>query len=106
MFGLNLSSNESFFIGIAALWLFSAAVGALVPPTDQSGAFYKWAYTFLKAIAGDLNTVFGKYMPPAQGPQKLPAFLLAIALGVADLAVFAFLTLHSARHGVLWKFGS
>ncbi|HEU5356065.1 MAG TPA: hypothetical protein VFU65_16445 [Actinocrinis sp.] len=32
--------------------------------------------------------------------------VLAIALGVADLAVFAFLTLHSAGHGVLWKFGS
>ncbi|HEU5427262.1 MAG TPA: hypothetical protein VFU74_10325 [Actinocrinis sp.] len=33
--------------------------------------------------------------------------VLAIALGVADLAVFAFLTLHSASgHGVLWKFGS
>ncbi len=33
--------------------------------------------------------------------------VLAIALGVADLAIFAFLTLHSAAgHGVLWKFGS
>jgi hypothetical protein len=33
--------------------------------------------------------------------------VLAIALGVADLAVFAFLTLRSASgHGVLWKFGS
>jgi predicted lipid-binding transport protein (Tim44 family) len=33
--------------------------------------------------------------------------VLAIVLGVADLAVFAFLTLHSeAGHGVLWKFGS
>jgi hypothetical protein len=32
--------------------------------------------------------------------------VLAIALGVADLAVFAYLTLHSAGHGVLWKFGS
>lgn len=33
--------------------------------------------------------------------------VLAIALGVADLALFAFLTLHSAAgHGVLWKFGS
>lgn len=32
---------------------------------------------------------------------------LAIALGVADLAIFVFLTLHSAAgHGVLWKFGS
>lgn len=33
--------------------------------------------------------------------------MLAIALGVADLAIFAFLTLRSeAGHGVLWKFGS
>jgi hypothetical protein len=33
--------------------------------------------------------------------------VLGIVLGVADLAVFAFLTLHSeAGHGVLWKFGS
>lgn len=33
--------------------------------------------------------------------------VLAIGLGVSDLALFAFLTLHSAAgHGVLWKFGS
>ena len=33
--------------------------------------------------------------------------VLAILLGIADLAIFAFLTLHSeAGHGVLWKFGS
>jgi hypothetical protein len=41
MFGINLSSTEAFYAGIAVLWVFSAAVGALEPPTDASGPFYK-----------------------------------------------------------------
>jgi len=63
MFGL--SANESFALGIVALWVYSAAVGALPEPTEKSGQFYQWAYKFLKIIAGDLSAKFGQYIPKA-----------------------------------------
>ena len=61
MFGL--SANESFILGVGALWVYSAAVAALPEPTDKSSTFYSWAYKFLKAISGDLSAKFGQYIP-------------------------------------------
>jgi hypothetical protein len=88
MFGLNLSSQEAFVLGIAALWVFSAAVGALEAPADSSSPFYKWAYRFLKAVAGDLGSVFGKYIPTQGGTQsKLPTVLMALAIGLGTLVL-------------------
>ena len=71
MFGF--TPHETFIAGLAALWIFSAAVSSLPPPTGASGVFYTWAYKFLKIIAGDLGTSFGKYIPPAA------AIMLAIS---------------------------
>ena len=62
MFGL--SPKESFFVGMGALWVFSAAAAALPPPLTTSSPFYKWFFGFMKTISGDLASVFGKYLPP------------------------------------------
>jgi hypothetical protein len=61
MFGL--TSNEAFILGVAVLWVYSAAVAALPEPVASSTAFYSWAYKFLKAISGDLSAKFGSYIP-------------------------------------------
>lgn len=61
---LTFTSTEWFVAGVAALWIFSAAVAALPVPDTGSGTFYKWAFRFLKIIAGDLSATFGKYLPP------------------------------------------
>jgi hypothetical protein len=60
----HLTPNQSFLFGVGALWVFSAAVSALDPPSSESGPFYRWFYKFAKMIAGDLaSTALGKYMP-------------------------------------------
>lgn len=60
----HLTPNQSFLLGVSALWMFSAAVSALDAPDAQSGHFYRWLYKFAKMIAGDLaSSVLGKYMP-------------------------------------------
>lgn len=48
----------------------------------------------------------GRPRPASRGAQRAAA-LVAVTLGVADLAVLGALVLHSAaRGGVLWRFGS
>jgi len=61
MFGL--TPDQSFIVGVGSLWVFSAGVGAMEPPGPTSGPFYKWAFKFLKALSGDLGSVFAKYIP-------------------------------------------
>jgi predicted lipid-binding transport protein (Tim44 family) len=57
-------------------------------------------------ILGPLAIGLGIAALRGENPRRGRA-ILAIALGVADLAIFAFLTLRSETgHGVLWKFGS
>ena len=68
MFGL--STYESFILGVAALWVFSAAVSALPEPGATSGKFYAWLYKFLKQISGDLSAQFGKYIPTLPEEKK------------------------------------
>ena len=63
MFGL--STNESFILGVAVLWIYSAAVASLPEPSASSTPFYAWAYKFLKSISGDLSAKFGSYIPSA-----------------------------------------
>jgi hypothetical protein len=75
------TTTAAFVAGIAALWIFSAAVGALQAPTQQSSALYTWAYKFLKTIAGDLGSVFGKYLPSISNGTKV--MLVLLAAGVA-----------------------
>lgn len=67
MFGL--TPKEAFIAGVGALWLFSAAVGAMQQPAPDQTGLYPWAYKFLKSIAGDLTALFGKYIPPAPPAQ-------------------------------------
>lgn len=76
MFGL--SSQDAFILGVGALWVFSAAVGALPSPNAQSSAFYQWLFKFLKVISGDLGSVFGKYIPPTSTTPIAAFFLLGI----------------------------
>ncbi len=78
MFGL--SSQQSFIAGIAVLWVFSAAVAAMTPPTEKSGSFYTWFYKFLKMLSGDLTSVFGKYIPPAVTGMLIAVLCISLAV--------------------------
>jgi hypothetical protein len=80
MFGL--SGHESFILGVASLWLVSAAVGALNVPTTSSSNFYQWFYKFSKTVVGDLGSVFSNYLP------KLPTIIQSdtVTLTAGDLS--------------------
>jgi hypothetical protein len=69
-----------FWSGVVGYWVFSAAVSSL-PAPNGSGNGYKWLYTFLNKLAGNIFTAFGDkipgVVPPASnassnvlGPQK------------------------------------
>jgi len=75
---LQLIRQHQFIAGIAALWLYSAAVGSLDAPDASSGKFYRWFYRFAKTIAGDLTLAFGKYLPPAAKAAVIAFFCLAL----------------------------
>jgi hypothetical protein len=38
----------------------SAAVSSMPPPTDNSSAWYKWAYKFLNAVMANVSAIRGK----------------------------------------------
>lgn len=40
---------------LLAFYVFSACVSGMVPPTEKSSAVYKWAYSTLHTLSGDLS---------------------------------------------------
>ena len=88
----HLTPNQSFLLGVGALWVFSAAVSALDSPDAQSGRFYRWFFKFSKMIAGDLaSSALGKYLPGVSvaNVTKVAIFVLAIGLMLMSGAAFA-----------------
>lgn len=51
----SLVSQHPAIVALACYWLFSAAVSAMPTPTDQNGAGYRWAFTFLHLVLGNLD---------------------------------------------------
>ena len=51
--------TNSFWIGAAALWTFSAAVSAMAAPAATDGKFYLWLYKFTHLLAANLDKFFG-----------------------------------------------
>ena len=49
------SESHSFASGIAALWVFSAAVSAMSVPTGDSGPGYQWLFRFAHLLAANLD---------------------------------------------------
>ena len=45
----------SFFSGLTALWIFSAAVSALSAPDAKSGKVYQWLFRFSHLLAANLD---------------------------------------------------
>ncbi len=41
--------------GMAALWVFSAAVSAMSVPGSRSGQWYQWLYRFAHLLAANLD---------------------------------------------------
>ncbi len=56
-------AGQKFWRGLAALWVFSAAISALSPPDQRSGRAYRWLFTFAHLLAANLDriSVFGSY---------------------------------------------
>lgn len=85
----HLTPNQSFLLGVGALWVFSAAVSALDSPDATSGHFYRWFYKFAKMIAGDLaSSALGKYLPGVSAVAKSGVTGAVLALVCMSL-VFA-----------------
>ncbi len=49
------SDSQSFAGGVAALWVFSAAVSAMSVPTEKSGPGYQWLFRFAHLLAANLD---------------------------------------------------
>ncbi|TCK71975.1 hypothetical protein [Acidipila rosea] len=54
-----IGSTHNFWVGAAALWVFSAAVSAMNAPNMQSSQFYGWLYRFTHLLAANLDKFFG-----------------------------------------------
>lgn len=48
---------------VAAYWVFSAAVGAMPPPTPASSTLYLWLHGFLHILAGNIAQVISSRFP-------------------------------------------
>ena len=47
-------------VGFLALWMFSAAVGAMQAPTEASSARYRFLYGFVHTLAGNVDPLIKK----------------------------------------------
>lgn len=63
------SAMQFFCTGAGALWVFSAAVSAMNPPTTKAG-FYGWLYRFTHLLAANLDRALG----PAPTNQQTDVF--------------------------------
>lgn len=50
-------AGQTFWRGLAALWVFSAAISALNPPDQHSGRAYRWLFTFAHLLAANLDRI-------------------------------------------------
>jgi len=57
------NSEQSFWTGAGALWVFSAAVSAMDPPKNGDRSFYGWLYRFTHLLAANLDRVLGRVSP-------------------------------------------
>lgn len=57
---------HSFWTGIIAYWVFNAIVDAMPEPDEVSGKGYKFFYTLLHKLAGNLSVAFGDKIPGVQ----------------------------------------
>ncbi|MDP9267246.1 MAG: hypothetical protein M3P27_02840 [Acidobacteriota bacterium] len=61
----NIIGDPYFWGLVFAYWTFSSAVGALVSPKPTSSDFYRWAFTFLNTLAGNISRAFASKIPGA-----------------------------------------
>ncbi|HEX3437720.1 MAG TPA: hypothetical protein VHT24_13205 [Pseudacidobacterium sp.] len=57
--GFKGAGNLQFWIGVGALWLFSAAVSAMDAPRTGDSRFYGWLYRFTHLLAANLDRAIG-----------------------------------------------
>jgi hypothetical protein len=84
---IQLIGNPKFWALVGAYWVFSAAVGALQKPDDKSGGFYKWVFSFLNTLAGNLSRAFSSKIPGVVPMVALCVGLLAFSGCAAKAAV-------------------
>ena len=51
----DLLANRTFWEVLVGYWLFSAAVGAMPTPTQNSSPFYIWIFRFGHGLSGNLS---------------------------------------------------
>jgi hypothetical protein len=56
---LQLIQQHPYTAGAVALWIFSAIVSGMPEPEATDGKGYRWLYSTLHSIAGNLKTAFG-----------------------------------------------
>ena len=52
-----LIAQHGFWVGIGVLWAFSALVGGMPQPDQNSGRAYRWLYGSLHLFAANLDRV-------------------------------------------------
>ena len=81
---MHLSTTLVVIVTLAVYFVFSAAVGAMLPPTpEQHARFYGWLYRFLQRLAANADRLAEARFGAALVPPDLSA---ALAAAVADPA--------------------
>jgi len=61
------------YIIIGSYWLFSALVGGMPEPAATSSLGYRWAFSSLHLLAGNVSTAVETRYPIASSEQKTSA---------------------------------
>ncbi len=52
---LTVTSPRMYLLGLVSLWVFSAAISAMKPPTESSSPKYQWFFRFIHLLAANLD---------------------------------------------------
>ena len=73
---MHLSNTVVVILTLVGYFVFSAAVGAMLPPTaEQHARFYGWLYRFLQRLAANADRLAEARFGKALVPPLLPAAL-------------------------------
>jgi hypothetical protein len=60
---MSIFNDSHFWAFVIGYWVFSAAVGAMPVPYDTDSSWYKFFYTFLHTLSGNITAAFGNKIP-------------------------------------------
>jgi hypothetical protein len=60
---INFIQHHFFWSGVVAFWIFSAFIDGMPPVCATDGKGYRWLYSSLHSLAGNIFTAFAGKVP-------------------------------------------